>query len=261
MRTTNRLEIHFHQQDEASVYLENTESGDEEKHTEILLFCLYALRQLANLGSDQTAYSLANVLLMTEAVITELAAGHESGDVRLIKYAGTPGRKRFLASLKTDGIGVQFVCNGKGFGLLSRGVGYYSPTSVVVLLRYLAMKRADDGEYLATVARAAAMCGDAHLSGQLTMGNQLQIATMISVASGEEPDAVGGELPTAGGAPAESVSVEEDDVFETLSIEELKQHLKEEMGLTEDQLEELSADDLELWREQLNEEMRLTEDD
>jgi len=46
MNIQSNLEINFHQQDEASVFLENTASGKEEKFGEILLFCSVAFVQL-----------------------------------------------------------------------------------------------------------------------------------------------------------------------------------------------------------------------
>ena len=51
MNINSRLEINFHQQDEVSVFLENTTSGREEKFGEILLFCCVALRNIVNFGN------------------------------------------------------------------------------------------------------------------------------------------------------------------------------------------------------------------
>lgn len=147
----------------------------------------FACRQLVNLAVDEISASLTGLLCMTPKVISELASGAEVGGVKLVPYQGAPGRRRFVSEVKSDGLRLQFVCNAKGLGLLSRGAGYYSPTAVSCLLRWLATRRANDGGFLRRLERAAVMCGGSHVSGRLRLGADLPLAVSIAQASAEEP--------------------------------------------------------------------------
>src|SRR3972149_9384561 len=96
------LEIHFHQPDEASVYLENTANEAEDvKFGEILLFCCVTLRMLVNLGQRNPVASGGTASLLTQISddIYEFGDVAER-DIRLIEYKGNPGRKRFEAILR-----------------------------------------------------------------------------------------------------------------------------------------------------------------
>lgn len=181
------LEIHFYQEDKVSVFLKSDSSGDEEKFGEVLLFCLFAMRQMANLG--QQGRSLAELLTIMPEGISDL--GRETiGGVRLVKYHRyPPGQKRFEAKLDEN----RFTLNAIGFGLLARGVGYYAPVSVLALMSYLVKRRMGDDDYLARLARAAAACGSFMLAGKLTILNQTQLAFSCAISSwyGEEDSNTG----------------------------------------------------------------------
>ena len=142
---TFTAEIHFHQHDEVSVFYENDVSDEtEQMRGEIRLFVNFAIRQMSNLGVNQITDTLANQLATVDEVIDSLASGYEAGGVRLVRYAGTPGRKRFF--LRDDGF--SFDMKAKGFGLLWRGMGYYGPVAVITLLRFFAQRRSDSYDYL-----------------------------------------------------------------------------------------------------------------
>jgi hypothetical protein len=69
MTCTAKFALHFHQQDEASVYLEHTQTGETEGRTELL------------------------------------AQGHEPGGMRIVPYAGHSGLKRLVGSSVGEGFG------------------------------------------------------------------------------------------------------------------------------------------------------------
>lgn len=212
------LEIHFHQQDEVSVFLESNLSHQQEPLGEIHLFTLYTLRQMSNLGVDQITDGLGELLLSVDDVILDFAAGHEVAGVRLIRYPGTPGVKRFSvqAHIRPDGHATLDL-RPKGFGLLGRGVGYYVPTSVIVLLRFLAMRMAASPVYLRCLSRAAVACGAAQLNRQISLSNQSALALSIvrsvagSLTDGDEDEDV--DVDEVDGTESESGS---DDVLDSI---------------------------------------------
>jgi tetratricopeptide (TPR) repeat protein len=75
-----------------------------------------------------------------------------------------------------------FDMKAKGFGLLARGVGYYAPASVHVLLTFLA-KRCPDPSYFSALARAAQQAAKAYLDNRITIANQVELARSITMAS------------------------------------------------------------------------------
>jgi len=179
------LEIHFHQQDEASVYLESNTSGKEGEFGEILMFCCFALRSMANLGRHPITSSLATLLSQIGDHLIELPDHYSPDDAKLVDYKGNPRRKRFIAGLRCTNENFNFKFKPKGFGLLARGMGYYAPNSVIILLRYLVEKRIDDGDFISNLSQAAKKCGEAYISGDLSPRTQHQIALMIAFSVAE----------------------------------------------------------------------------
>lgn len=173
--TDVKVEIHFHYQDRVAVLIESA-GGVDEKLGELTLFAAYACRQMVNLGGSPPAHSLANLLIECSGGLQELT-GHRNPDgVRLVEYAGSPGRKRFEARLRMADGQHSFTMNAKGFGLFGQGLGYYAPTSVTMLLQHLVERRLLDEEYLAALAITAKTCGETFLNGRLTVATQDKIA-------------------------------------------------------------------------------------
>ena len=81
------VEIHFHEQEEASVFLEADANGESCNFAEVLLFVLFAVRQFTILGKPELP-SLAAALLGVDSIIKDLAQGHELGGVRIVPYPG-----------------------------------------------------------------------------------------------------------------------------------------------------------------------------
>jgi hypothetical protein len=117
-----RLEIGFHQQDEASILLESTASEEDAKFAELLIFCLMAVRQMYNLsyGGDpgDSARSLAHVLTKARDELLAVIFSLTPNAAKLVDYKGSPGRKRFVGMLTFSGTDFNFHMDAEGFGIL-----------------------------------------------------------------------------------------------------------------------------------------------
>lgn len=167
--------VHFHDQDHASVEL--TINGvEDERNTEVLLFCLFALRQLVNLGRSEPALRLAGFLSDAGANINEFIQHQSSDAPRLVEWKGVQGEKRFVATLTRTDDHFNFQMNQKGFGFFNRGIGYYAPHSVLLLLKHLGKRRSEDQRYVRLLGNAAVGCATAFRDGQCTITTQYHIA-------------------------------------------------------------------------------------
>jgi hypothetical protein len=171
------LEVHFHDPEHASVILTSALLGVEEMDAKLMLFSLFACRQLMNIGASDTADSLAALLRHCGPEELASLADHDGANgPSLVVYQGAPGRVRFSAGLSTDPM--RFTANSKGMGALAKGAGYYSPNSVLLLLRHLAKQFQNHPIYLERLALAAQAVGQAHDSGQLTLRSQGHVAML-----------------------------------------------------------------------------------
>lgn len=163
--------LHFHDQEKVSVVFESNEAGDERFHELVFAAC-YAFRHLANLGNDAVGRSLALVLSrMDPPSLTALIGKRTDAGATLVPYQGAPGFKRFTARLRPRPMDVDFRLRVHGFGLFGRGLGYYSPTSVVMLLQFLAERRLLDEEYLTVLAQLMAHIGKQGVAGRVKLGD------------------------------------------------------------------------------------------
>jgi hypothetical protein len=177
-----RFEINFHQQDELSIYQESTLSGEDEAMFEMFAFINYAIRQMSNLGTAyQAADMLASTLIAAPSVIATVAEGAPVGGIKMVSYPGSPGRKRFVASLTERGGKTTFDLKMLGFGFLARGFGYYAPISTLALMAHLARRHQAPG-FLQALSHAAATCGQAQLSRSIGIGNHPVIAEQVLAA-------------------------------------------------------------------------------
>jgi TPR repeat protein len=198
---TMRVEIHFHQLDEASVFFESSVTEeDQQQRDEIIFFSLFTARQLTNVGNDmQAASSLAKALSTFELpwaperddlkAFTAFILSGGPDTPELVDYNGSPGRKIFEAELRM-GPSLSFTLRGKNFGLVDRGYSYYALRSVLLLLRYLARRRMQEGkacpDYLYNLAKVAEFCGKLYLNGKLSVENHVSEALdLVSIAQKE----------------------------------------------------------------------------
>ena len=88
MPNVNSAEVHFHQQEQLSVYLESNVNEEQEKIGEIGLFPFFSLRMLANFGVNDTSDSLATLLVNAPEAVPLFASGRTTGGFDLIAYPG-----------------------------------------------------------------------------------------------------------------------------------------------------------------------------
>lgn len=191
MRIRMRLEVHFHEQDVASVLVESSTAGDEEPSGELMLFCLFVARMLANLGGRHTsALGLAELLCAVDADGVRSLISHEHPDApRLVGYQGSKGRKGFLADLNATDEDLGFTVKPWGLGLAGRGADYYTPNAAMLFLRHLGGRREDDDAFLDGLAEACQLLGAAFRDGQLTIRSQGHIAMSAwAMAAANLPD-------------------------------------------------------------------------
>lgn len=175
-----QLQIHFHEQDEASVILESTAIGELEKFGEILLFNYLALRQMHNLGSAAAAPALAHALLALGQGTDQPEETTLGTAPRVVEYRGTAGRKRFMATLDFGPEKARFLLHPKGFGILGWRVNYYAPQSVLLLFRYLTTRRSGSDVYRRRLSQAGWLCGQYFLEGKVTTFSQPTLALGIA---------------------------------------------------------------------------------
>ena len=172
------LEIWFPQQTEVTVFLESSITDPEqEQFAETCLFALYAARQIANLRRD--GYSLAGVLAATDTANPRRQAEERLGDVRVTSPRSAGGRKGFTAEIRERG--GAFKLKAHGFGMLGKGVGYYSPISTMALLYWLLDRRKDDPHYQRVLATTAKNVGIAGSRGRISAMSQGGEATHAAV--------------------------------------------------------------------------------
>jgi hypothetical protein len=179
MNIVEKAELHFHKQDQLSVYLESNSSNELEKVGEIGLLTMFALRILSNLGQSQEADSVARFLFRFEECGIVAETGGPTGGLELIGYPGYEGRYRFYGSFELRDQEIRFDMEPKGFGVLGTGLGYYAPMAVLGLCRHLATKRSSDGDYLRRLRVATCACGVAHIRREIGLANQVQLGGRV----------------------------------------------------------------------------------
>jgi hypothetical protein len=176
------LEIWFPDQDRVSVFLESSfaDEEDEEMH-EVMLFALFAARQIANFGGDATAQSLSWALTALDEDAPLRSAMEKLDGVALVPPSSGGGRKGFKAEYRLSKRGF-FKVKPKGFGMLGSGVGYYAPTSTIALLAYL-LGRRESSQARRALALAANFVGMAGLSGEIGARSQAHVAMQAASAA------------------------------------------------------------------------------
>ncbi len=174
------LRIDFYQQDEASLFLESNTPGDLQKYYEVLLFVGFALRQLKNLGRIQVALATANLLTIIGDEIKQLVEYSGPDFPTIVDYRGNPGRKRFLVVLDVENEKVGMSVYPKGFGILGRGINYYVPNTVLLLIRFLVNRNIDNELALKRLSLAAKMCGNLVIEKKLSTFDYMSYARAIT---------------------------------------------------------------------------------
>ncbi len=166
-----QAEIHFHQQEELSVFLESNCFGPHEKAAQIGLFSMFALRTMGNFGISQPGDHIGSFLANGGEIVPALAAGKATGGFRLVSYPGYVGRKQFVVNFRWRDQSSEDSINTKGFGWFATGMGYYGPIAVFGLLRYLAVKEREDECFIKNLAAAATACGNAQMRRKIELSS------------------------------------------------------------------------------------------
>jgi|GEM_PF-1920949 len=177
-----RLEINFHEQDKASVFLE-TNAIEDERFAKLLMFCCYTVRHLYNLscGGDpgDCGKALAEFLTQISEAHVSLMRSELPDTASLVEYPGHPSDKRFIGRLKITDTNLQYHMDLEGFDMLGIGLGYYSPNSVLILFQYLAKDHFKDKD-LDALIYAAVGCGMAFQNNQISLTSQNQVALSLA---------------------------------------------------------------------------------
>ena len=179
MNISADVEVHFHEQEKASIFHETNCVDNDERFAEIAVCTSYAIRMMSNLGQHEVTDSLGSALQIVPGLIAEVANGNHPSSPALIAYPGYKGRKRFIASLRINGSSSSFDFQAKGFGFFAKAVGYYGPTSVLTLYRYMASRRPTETEYLEVLSQSAVICGNLQLRRMITMSNHVTLESMV----------------------------------------------------------------------------------
>jgi hypothetical protein len=126
-------EIHFHQQEQASVYMESTGSGNCEIVSEIGLLTVLAIRVFSNLGDDACSSKLAEFLLFLSESLAS-TAGTDLGLIEVIPYPGYQGRMLFVATMELTDDTFKGNVTSTGFDTVMTGYSYYGPISVLAFV-------------------------------------------------------------------------------------------------------------------------------
>lgn len=180
------LEIHFHQQEEGSVFLEsNIVKNKEEEYAHILLLTNYIWRNLSNLELEPSGMlnsELAQLSSGGKELLKEI--NRNSNKPKLVDYKGTKGRKRFTANLdykSAEYIG-NFQLHTKGFGLLGHGISYYAPVSVILLIKYLSKRYIEKNEeiFLEKMCDCFKLCSQEYFNDNINLQNEGRFTTQIA---------------------------------------------------------------------------------
>lgn len=170
-------EIEFFSEREACVSLFKTTSDQfDGKESELLLVALTILRTLTNFGSDSVGGIRMSDLLSHQMTsyrnaIEEIVGDNSEGRVVLFEnHPGFESKKSF--SVRLDYPRLDFKYEMHGFGLFGKGIGFYAPEAVNLLIKRIAISRESDLEFIKLLEATIVCCGFYGLSGRVPVINQ-----------------------------------------------------------------------------------------
>lgn len=180
----SKLELNFFGEKEASISLENSTEGREEKFGDILMFCCFAIRTIVNFGNNPAAGKLvAGLDLAKEEIVKKKITVICNIDV--VKNGNSEGDKGFVADLLCADESFRFVYDTKGFGFFAKGMDYYAPSAVFLLLQYLSEKHHGDKEFVQALKTSIEAIREAHYGQQLQIASQNRVALTLAMMSYE----------------------------------------------------------------------------
>lgn len=173
----SRVEIHFHDQDQASIVLETGATGPMELSAELILFTMFLIRILSNAASSRAAQDASFAFLELSPFLRN--PGLMPDLARLIQYPGHLGRKRFYCRVSIRKSGYKYGFSKKGFGFLGRGLQGYSIAAGLLLAQYLVNRRPTDVEYFEALCNTARLCGQFSVNRAIKLYNHYQVGDSI----------------------------------------------------------------------------------
>jgi hypothetical protein len=181
VRVTGDVAVGFRSPTKAIVsYDVRADSHDEHRFGTALLFTSFAIRQLVSDRGISGQYT-AHMLAQTSDSIEDLLDCYGWGEVEPLNSSPGPTRKGFKGRLQFDeDDGLRFVMNPYGFGLLGKGIAYYSPHAVQLLLLRLLLDYRDDEEFVRKLAACADNAGAMFKVISVNVRNQLEVSAYIA---------------------------------------------------------------------------------
>jgi len=141
------------------------------------LCCGYVLRSAANLSARAPETIELGALLVQYADAGAVPRPEALGSELRLTPDARNGRRRFDVTLGAAGVKVKT----SGFGMMGKGIGYYSPTSVLCLIAAAGAEISGDGEMSNLLLGVCATAGSAVHEGRVTVTNQLRSLSNASI--------------------------------------------------------------------------------
>lgn len=157
-----------------------TASGDrdERKLAEILLFTLFSIRHMVNDKGIPGRFT-AHMLAQTSESMSGTMESYGWGKCQLVQHPGATAEKGFHSYSTLNSESCHLNMTHRGFGVLGKGLAYFSPHAVQLLLMHLIHARSTDHEYLHSLSACADNAGAMFTVGQLSASNQLDMGYFI----------------------------------------------------------------------------------
>jgi hypothetical protein len=182
MNLTTKIHIGFVEKNRAMVTLIIEPIDNTISNIDLLLFTNFTIRQLANIGQKLGPNSI-NALLWellnkdnSENIVEIITNLYDN--TQLINTT-TETKKSFDASLAITDNSINFQLKPNGFGFFFGGVREYALNSIMIFIRFLISKHGADGQYLNKLKSVLSKIAQAHISGQITQFNQVELAKSI----------------------------------------------------------------------------------
>ena len=100
-------------------------------------------------------------------------------DIEIVKYKKT-AEKRFTARVDNEGTIVYFTLDHHGFGPMGKGINYYVPVSIGILLNFMANEYKGEPDYISVLTDAAHRCGETVVEKKLELLTSWPLANEIT---------------------------------------------------------------------------------
>ena len=164
--------IKFYEQYRASVTLKVNAPPEDLLAPRINLFSLYAVRQLCAVGGPEAASTatLLSEISKQDALLNEVVRADRVMDCKLVEDSGASGRCGFNTVLhwgnsQAENPYLNFT-DAPGFGWLGKGLSFYVPYSVLLLMNALWRDSTADARLQKALRRTCAHAGSVILSGE-----------------------------------------------------------------------------------------------